>query len=78
MGIRLLRVKELPAANQHFTTFGPFKIGEVVEYRGELERTVKPESFRRQFINIFRMKNQKEMSLSREYFEKVGKWEYDK
>lgn len=72
--IKLLRIKNLPSANQHYTT--PFKEKEVVEYKGELEpKEGQPESFTKQFIKIFRMRTGEVMVESRKDFQPIG-WSF--
>lgn len=78
MKIRLLKLVKLPAANDHFQSIDTFNIGEVVEYKGELEKDRGVKTFRQQFLKIYRMKSKRDMQLSRKYFEKIGNWEFDK
>lgn len=74
--IRLLEVISEPSANQYLPI--PFKVGEKVEYRGGLDESVKPETFRKQFIKIYRMKHKREESVSRCNFKILGNCKYDK
>lgn len=74
--IRLLRVKNLPNSNDHYTN--PYKAKEVVEYRGEIEpKDDQPKSFTQQFIRIFRPRTKETMVESRRDFERIGNWEFD-
>lgn len=74
--IRLMRVKNLPSSNQYYTI--PFNQGEVVEYLGAIDKKEdQAETYRAQFVRLYRMKTKETRVEMKKDFEIIGKWEFD-
>lgn len=74
--IRLLKLKTLPNSNEHYTH--PYKQGEVVQYLGPIDKKDgQPETYRKQFVKIFRTKTKEHRVEFKKDFEPIGKWTFD-
>lgn len=74
--IRLLKIKNLPNSNDHYTN--PFKQGEVVQYLGAIDKKDgQPETYRKQFVRIYRTRTKETMVEFKRDFTKIGNWDFD-
>lgn len=68
---KIMKVVSLPTSNRCLPE--PFEIGEKVIFIGELDESIQPESFRKQFVRIKRLKTKSVQTESRKHFEIITK-----